>query len=180
MKIPAWRVWVEDKAKLNQSFKSYFKKGLLIKVKISSNLLSSHLNKAYHNLDLATFIFEKQDKISTRDQGETYNDSVIVFAYYSMYHAALSLLYSRGIRSKSHSATICYLCKECRELDEDDIEKIASLLDKKNIEEIGEGQQRRERASYSSSIDFNKKLAELTLEDARDFVNKIRGILKKT
>lgn len=84
----------------------------------------------------------------------------------------------KGIKSKTHASTICYLCKECKELTEEDIEKLSNILEKKNIEEIGEGQERREKASYDASTNFNQQLAELTLEDARDFVNKINSLIE--
>tara|TARA_Y100000310_G_scaffold55512_1_gene50880 strand:- start:425 stop:1237 length:813 start_codon:yes stop_codon:yes gene_type:complete len=43
--------------------------------------------------------------------------------------------------------------------------------------EIGRAKERRQRASYSGSISFEKHLAEITLGDARKFVNKIANIL---
>ena len=177
MKEEKWKLWLRNKNILEKDFKIYMKKKLIIKTAISSILASSHLEKAFHNLDLSSFIFENQANINKRTGSENYNDSVMVFAYYAMYHAALAMLFTQGYKSKSHTATICFLCKECEELDEKDIEKISMAIERKNIEEIGEGQQRREKASYQSSISFNAELAKMTLDDARDFVTKIYSIL---
>ncbi len=172
-----WEIWLSDKNQLNIDFESCLKKKILRKIEPANKLSMAHLDKAFHNLDLASFIFSSQDKINKRITEETYNDAVIIFSYYSMYHAALAILYNLGFKSKAHLATICFLCKKCTGLDKAHITGISKALELKNIREIGEGQSRRETASYNSSVSFDAKLAEMTLSDARDFVNKVKSIL---
>ncbi len=144
---------------------------MLIRIIPNKNLARAHLEKAFHNLELATFIYEKPSLIGDGN----YNDGAIIFSYYAMYQAALGLLSFAGYKSETHASTICVLCSF---LDEKYIEMFSVMLEKKNIEEIGTGQERREKASYSSSIDFEKKLAFMSLEDGRDFVNKIESVME--
>lgn len=112
---------------------------------------------------------------------ETYFDWVVIISYYAMYHSAIALLYKLGYKTNTHLATICVLCKEClgKTLERRDIERLSRVfeLSEEEIKEIGRAKERREKASYSGSISFEKYLAEITIEDARKFVNKIADIL---
>ena len=65
-------------------------------------------------------------------------------------------------------------------LEKYDIENLSRIfeLTEEEIKEIGRAKERREKASYSGSISFEKYLAEMTLDDARDFVNKIADVLE--
>ena len=51
-------------------------------------------------------------------------------------------------------------------------------LSEEEIKEISRAKERREKASYSGSISFEKHLAEMTMKDAKAFINKIAGILE--
>lgn len=166
-----WQKWIKSKKELEKSLRFYLRKEILIKISPNKNLAKAHLEKAFHNLELATFILEKPSSIGDGN----YNDGAIIFSYYAMYQAALGLLSFAGYKSETHSATICILCSF---LDEKYVKMFSVMLDKKNIEEIGIGQERREKASYSPSVDFEKKLALMSLEDARDFVNKIQSVME--
>jgi len=178
-----WQIWLEDKKKLNRDFKSYKRKKLIRKIDSASRLSRTHLNKAFHNLDFANFTVNNQEKINKRIEDETYFDWVIVISYYAMYHSAMALLYKIGYKASTHLTTICVLCKEClgKTLDKDDIEKISHVLElsEEEIKEIGRAKERREKASYSGSVSFEKNLAENTLDDARKFINKIADILEE-
>lgn len=166
-----WKKWVRNKKDLKRSLKFYLRKKILIKINPNKNLAKAHLEKAFHNLELATFIFEKPSLIGDGN----YTDGTIIFSYYAMYQAAFGLLSFAGYKSETHSSTVCVLCSF---LDERYVEMFSVMLEKKNIEEIGTGQERREKASYSPSIDFEKKLGLMSLEDARDFVNKIESVME--
>ena len=176
-----WRVWISDRKQVEYDFRKYIKKGLLRKIRPESRLARSHINKAFHNLDFASFTFLNQQNINKRIADETYFDWVVIISYYAMYHSALAILYELGYKSSSHLATICVLCKKClgKTLENDDIERISRILglSEKEINEIGTAKERREKASYSGSISFERYLAEMTLDDARKFVNKAADTL---
>lgn len=178
-----WQTWLESKETLNKDFKSYKMKKLIRKIDCATLLSKTHLNKAFHNLDFANFTLNNQDEINKRLEDETYFDWVIVISYYAMYHSAMALLYKLGYKASTHLATICVLCKEClgKTLDKKDIEKISNVLElsEEEIKEIGRAKERREKASYSGSVSFEKNLAEMTLGDARKFINKIADILEE-
>ena len=178
-----WSVWLENTKRLNRDFKKYVRKHIIRKIEPSPNLSKIHLDKAFHNLDFANFTVQNQENINKRVWDETYYDWVIVIAYYAMYHAAMALLYKMGYKAGTHLATICVLCKEClgKTLEKKDIENISAILElsEEEIKEIGRAKERREKASYSGSVSFEKQLAEMTLDDARNFINKVADILEK-
>lgn len=178
-----WQIWLEDQKILNRDFKKYVRHHAVRKIEPSSTLSKIHLDKSFHNIDFANFTLQNQKNINKRTEEETYNDWVVVISYYAMYHAAMALLYKIGYKASTHLATICVLCKEClgKTLDKKDIENISAILElsEEEIKEIGRAKERRERASYSGSVSFEKHLAEITLDDARKFINKIADILEK-
>lgn len=178
-----WQIWLENKRVLNKDFKSHKKKRLIRKIDSAPRLSKIHLNKAFHNLDFANFTLGNQDKINKRVKDENYHDWVIVISYYAMYHSAIALIYKIGYKASTHLTTICVLCKEClgKTLEKKDIERISNILElnEEEIKEIGRAKERRERASYSGSVSFEKHLAEMTLDDARKFINKIADILEE-
>ncbi|MBI3031842.1 HEPN domain-containing protein [Candidatus Woesearchaeota archaeon] len=178
-----WQVWLKNEKILNRDFKKYKKKLLIRKIEPSSSLSKVHIEKAYHNLDFANFTTKNQHTINKRLETETYYDWVIVISYYAMYHSAMALLYKIGYKATTHLATICVLCKEClgKTLENKDIENISKILElrEEEIKEIGKAKERRERASYSGSVSFEKHLAEMTLDDAQKFINKIADILEE-
>lgn len=180
-KLARWQIWLENQKVMNLDFNRYKNKKLIRKIEPSLRLSKIHLDKAFHNLDFANFTIESQNKINRRIENETYHDWVIVISYYAMYHAAMALLYKIGYKASNHLATICILCKECmgKTLEKGDIENISKILElsEEEIKEIGKAKERRERASYSGSVSFEKHMAEMTLDDARKFMNKIADIL---
>lgn len=182
MKQRKWQVWLINDKKLKKDFKKYSKKKIIRKITPNLRLMKTHIDKAFHNLDFANFTLNNQKEINKRLEEETYFDWVIIISYYAMYHSALALLYQKGYKSSAHLATICILCKEClgKTLEKQDIEKLTKILElnEEEVKEIGKAKERREKASYSGSISFEKNLAEMTIEDARKFVNKIADILE--
>lgn len=178
-----WQVWLENSNVLDQDFKNYIRQYIVRKIGPSISLSKIHMKKSYHNLDFANFTVKNSVNINKRVDDETYYDWVIVIAYYAMYHAAMALLYQMGYKAGTHLATICVLCKEClgKTLERKDIENISVILElnEEEIKEIGRAKERREKASYSGSMSFEKHLAEITLDDARKFINKVADILEK-
>lgn len=181
MKQKRWQLWIDGRKYREEDFRKYIKKELIRKIAPTSRLSRIHLDKAFHNLDFANFTLRSQHKINKRLSAETYFDWVIIISYYSMYHSALALLYRIGYKTSTHLATICVLCKEClgKTLKRDEIENLSRAFELRgeDIKEIGRAKQRREKASYSGSISFEKHLAEMTIEDARKFVRRVASIL---
>ncbi len=179
-KKPRWQLWLESQRTLNEDFKRYKRQSLIRKIEPSLNLSKVHMSKAFHNVDFANFTAQNQENINKRIENETYYDWVIIISYYAMYHAAMALLYKMGYKASTHLATICVLCKECvgKTLEKKDIENISRILElgTEEIKEIGRAKERRESASYSGSVSFEKQLAEMTLDDARKFINKIADV----
>ena len=177
-----WQSWITDKKELGEDFRQFKRRGIIRKIDPPERLVKLYINKAFHNLDFANFTLTNQKEINKRIEDETYFDWVIIISYYAMYHSALALLYRLGYKAGTHLATICILCKEClgKTLEKRDIEKISTILELSNeeIKEIGRAKERREKASYSGSISFEKHLAEMTLDDARRFINKAADILE--
>jgi len=170
------------KKRLERDFKIYIKKRIIRKIDKNPRLVKAHLEKSFHNLDFANYTLKNQNKINKRLNNETYYDWVVIISYYAMYHSATALLYKLGYKSSTHLATICILCKEClgKTLKKHDIERLSRILDisDEEIKEIGRAKERRERASYSGSISFEKHLADITLKNARKFINKIADIIE--
>lgn len=177
-----WQSWLTNRKGLNRDFKRYLNAGLIRKITPSQRLMRIHIDKSFHNIDFANFTLINQDRINRRLEEENYFDWVIIISYYAMYHSALALLYQCGYKTSTHLATICALCKEClgRTLRKKDIENLAGILELsgEEIREIGRAKERREKASYSGSISFERHLAQMTIDDARKFVNKIADILE--
>ena len=81
-----WEIWLEDEKKREIDFQNYLK---LKKIKVEKereDLVQGHLEKADHNLKFVKSTLELKE----------FNDWAIVSAYYSIYHASLSLCALKG------------------------------------------------------------------------------------
>ena len=90
-----------------------------------------------------------------------------VQAYYAMFHLARALLYSEGYREKSHRALLLAV----REL----FVKRGEL-EEKFIRSFEDAMDLREEADYG--LEFSKSGAERVIEDAEDFLSRVKQILK--
>ena len=180
MKRPDWKLWLKDKKECRSWLDSYIKKKILKKVSDESKL---HIKRTDHNLTFANWIIEKhKDEIPEVFGEDTFYDWVISIHYYAIYHAALALMSKEGFTSKNHSATLCFLIYHHHHLQnalaKEDVELIASSLEKEDIETLGTSKELREKASYNIHESFEKKLAEDIKEQAVNFANKIKLLLK--
>lgn len=142
----------------------------------NKNLSSAHLKKADHNLIVMNDLSELK-----------HEDWVVITAYYAMYQASLSLLLKIGLTSKEHAATVAALEyffgeKIGKELLEefnslkDEKDKLESLtIQEKYIDSLWKIKLAREYVQYGVDIDY--KESESIMNNARDFVNKIRLVL---
>ena len=90
-----------------------------------------------------------------------------VQAYYSMFHAARALIYSRGFREKSHRALLTAL----RELF-----VRSGELDREYHDDLRNAMDLREEADYS--IAFSEEGAKEVVEKAKKFLDKTETILQ--
>ena len=92
---------------------------------------------------------------------------VILSAYTSMFHAARALLYRDGIQEKSHFAVYIYIN-----------EKYSGKIPKNLIEAFKSYQLERHEVLYGFNGKIEREDAESAIEDAEEFLIKIKEILK--
>ena len=165
-----WEIWIEDKKKQEEDFKSYLSAKKIKKETETKELVEGHLEKADHNLKFVK---------STLDLKE-FNDWAIVSAYYAIYHASLALCALKGYSTKDHSATLLILIKELYQqgLGEEEIKLIGSTtLEKEEVLYYVEARTKRFKASYSTQKAFDRKEVEQLRLKAIAFVNKAKEII---
>ncbi|MCG2718400.1 MAG: HEPN domain-containing protein [Nanoarchaeota archaeon] len=173
--------WLEQPSTAEKELKSFVQKKIIIEID-GKKWIKRHLEKSDHNLDFATLINGlHQNIIKEKFPKRTFYDWVAISYYYAVYHAALALLANLDYKSKSHLATLCgiivHYYHKTKLLEKEHIE-ILGKISKANVEQFRETQSLRERASYGTSTNFEKSLANLAKEDSINFVNKIKEILE--
>lgn len=131
--------------------------------------IAGHLLKAEHNIRFL------QD-ISNMD----YSDWVIVGCYYACYHTALAMIQKKGFNSKNHDATLCLLIKYYYKdkLSDADLMALNNMfLDNQEILFYVQTKDEREKASYSTRINFDKKIVNELKIKTLLFVNKCKEVL---
>lgn len=179
MKRPDWKLWLKDEKECKFWLDNYIRKKILKKSSDESKL---HIKRTDHNLTFANWIIEKhKDEIPKVFGEEIFYDWAINIYYYAIYHAALALMSKEGLTSKNHSATLAFLIyhhyHSQKALEKEDVELIASSLDREDIETVGVSKELREKACYNIHELFERRLAEQMREQAVDFANKIKMLL---
>lgn len=178
MKKPDWKIWLRDKEECKLWLNKYIQKRVLRR---SLNESMLHLRKTDHNLNFANWAFEKHKEKFEIFKEETFYDWIISIYYYAIYHSALALVSKEGYKSKSHSATLCFLIYHHyhleKALNKEDVELVASSLSKEDIETVGTSKELRERACYDVHELFEQRLANQIRENAIDFANKIKLLI---
>lgn len=159
-------ILLDDPGLLDRKIKEFTDNKILKKEEQSENEVKGHIQKAEHNLRFV-------------NDSSKYPDWSITGCYYACYHAALSLIKTKGFSSKNHLATLLILIKEFYDkgLDKDDINTISTLLDYQDILFYVESKNKREDATYSTNLLFDKKEIEQLRIKAVLFVNKIKDML---
>lgn len=109
---------------------------------------------------------EDLDEARNRFKNEKYKYATIT-GYYSMFHSARALLYSRQYREKSHYYLVVALNNFFVDKD---------LLDETLVKEFHDAMVLREDADYHGK--FSKDGAEAVLKAAEEFLNKAKSLLK--
>ena len=142
---------------MDYHFKKCLEKKKLVKVGIDKGLIQKELSAAESDLKDSQDVLEVgKAKLAT------------ISAYYSMFHAARALLYSKGYRERSHfclRAALKNLFVDTNMLE-------ASFLDDYDI-----AKELRENADYKS--DFSKEGADQLINKARQFLNKAKKLLEQ-
>jgi uncharacterized protein (UPF0332 family) len=166
MRLEYLRRYFEDRAYLDRQIAFYKKKRLISFSEAGPDTLG-HMQKAKHNLQFLEVI--KED----------FNDWALVVCYYSSYHAALSLLLTKNLHTKSHDATLCLLIKHFykKGLSKEDIE-LLTLFDADDLLFYADSKIRRIEASYSTKIMFDLAEVEIFKKKTVSFVNKVRTMIE--
>ena len=161
-----WEQWVKNPDGLKKDFARFLQKRV-IREGATATEAKGHLRKAKRNLLFSRRII---------DEFQDFYEWTLVSYYYAVYHAALALAAKQGYKTKSHQATISILIKYYfpTQLNMKDLQ----ILEREDIQEFVELKNRREDASYSISIAYEKQLAEDLAEKAIDFVNKAEMIVE--
>ena len=141
---------------MDYNFKRCLEKKNLIKVDIDKNLIKKELQAAESDLKDSQDVL-KSGKVKW----------ATISAYYSMFHAARALLYSKGYREKSHFCLRAAL----KNLFVDSNQLESSFLD-----DYDTAKDLRENADYKS--DFSQVGAQRLIEKAGKFLNKAKELLK--
>jgi len=156
---------------VDEKIKDFISKETLKKQAVDLAEIKGHILKAEHNLKFVS------ENIKLK-----FYDWAITGCYYACYHAASALILKRGYSSKNHLATLCVLIKEYykKELSEEDIKLFSNFLGYQDILFYVESKNKREDATYSTKIIFEKKELEKLRINASLFVNKLSNILKES
>ena len=128
----------------------------LLKIKPDRKLVTKEMKGAEYDLRRAQESLDKKDtKWAT------------VQAYYSMFHAARALLYSKGYREKSHTALRIAL-KELFEA--------PAQLDSESIRSFEYAMDMREEADYR--LEFSESSAIELLDEAKGFLEMAKQVLR--
>lgn len=156
---------------LKRKIDIFMKKKVVRFQEIDKNEIKGHIQKAEHNL---RFVL---DNIKL-----DYLDWAITGCYYSVYHSALALILKKGYVSKNHDATLCILVFEYynKGLEDSDLELINdSFLNYQDFLFYVRYKDKREEASYSTKILYNKEFVMMLRKKTINFIDKVKNILDK-
>lgn len=134
-------------------FKRFVEERKLIRISVDRKLILKEIEGAISDLE------EAKDSLSRKKF-----KWAIIQGYYSMFHAARALVYSKGFREKSHYALLVAL----REL-------FKNQLESELIENFEEAMSLREEADYG--LVFSEEGATSIVNNAGKFLNKVKEIL---
>ena len=135
--------------------KECLEKGFLRKIDVDKRLIKKELAEAEYDLEKAEKTFGEKDF-----------KWCIVKSYYSMFHSARAILFKLGYREKRHFAVSVVL---------EDLNK-KGRLESKFINDFNAAISSREEADYHYT--YSKEIAEHNLIIAKEFLEKIKRLLK--
>lgn len=142
--------------KMNLEFQKALDKRRILHFGKGKMLIKKELKEALNDLN------EAEDRLNNKRY-----KYVIITSYYSMFHSARALIYSKGYREKSHY----YLLVALQALF---VNK--GLLEEELAKDFHTAMVLREGADYHG--EFSKEGAESSIESAAKFLQKVKAILK--
>lgn len=140
---------------LEHKFRRCLDERKLLKEKLDRNLMTKELEEAEYDLDKA--------RVSTKEGDYKW---ATIKAYYSMFHSARALLFSKGYREKSHACLFVALGHLFVSTGE---------LEKRYLNEFEKCMSLREDADYGYV--YNSHNANESIQSAADFLAEIGRIL---
>ncbi len=152
------------------------------------NLVSRYLERAEKNLELMSIISElsknkEAQKALKLSENYSNDEWIVITSYYAMYSSALALLAKIGYKSDTHTATIFgldkfFLKKELIEPMYLAMFKHAKdQISEHDVDNLSRGKENREKAQYKVTEATTRAIAEASMKNAYEFVNKIRSII---
>ena len=136
------------------NIKECFEKRLLIKIAPDKLKSESSMRIAEQKISRAHELFS-----------EDFFNEALLAAYTSMFHAARSLLYLRGIQEKSHHAVYVY-----------PKEKFSKDISPKSLGSFFHYQNERHKVLYGFEEEITKSEVASALEDAEEFLKEVKHI----
>ncbi len=120
----------------------------------------------------ATYLEESDKKLRIADSllQDGYFDDDARNAYYSMYHASKALLALKEVEPKTHHGVISEVQRLYVRTGELEQEYAASLARDLQI---------RIRTDYEAVVDITKEMAKDSVNDAKEFLKKVKTIIKE-
>jgi uncharacterized protein (UPF0332 family) len=151
-------------------------------------LAPKYLERATKNLELMNIISELSNNKEAQNALGLSNDYsndewIIITSYYAMYTSALALLAKIGYKSNVHTSTIWAIEKFFIERKILEPEYLSLLnhakeqVSKNDVESLSKGKDNRETAQYNVTKGITHSIAEASMKNAYDFVNKARSIV---
>ncbi len=140
--------------RLSLQFRRLLEERKVQRIQPKNDIVLKEIASAEYDLEKSKNSFEEEDYKWT-----------IVQAYYSMFHAARALIYSKGYREKSHRACLTALK-----------EFFLDALSERRINDFGEAMDLRESADYGSA--YADEDAKNLIGKAEDFLENAKRILK--
>jgi len=152
------------------------------------SLVLNYLEKADKNLELVSIISElsknkEVQKALKLPENYSNDEWIVITSYYAMYSSALALLAKIGYKSDTHTATIFALDKFFLKKELIEPVYLAMFRHAKNqisehdVDNLSRGKENREKAQYKVTEATTHAIAEASMKNAYEFVNKIRSII---
>ncbi|MBP2144083.1 uncharacterized protein (UPF0332 family) [Methanococcus voltae] len=166
--------YFENEKELNYRLRKYKREKVIGKFSNAKMLVNAHVEKTNHNLEFVNHLME--------DESSEFNDWKITGLYYAVYHASLALVCLKGYISKNHTATLLFLIKYYSDkLNSDDIHFIDELaLNKEDLLFYADLKSERQKASYSTTLNFSNKTVEELRFKSIEYINKVEEIIENS
>lgn len=142
--------------KMSAQFRECLKTRKIVKIEVDKEMIKKEIEQAEYDLEKATNSLKAGDfKWAT------------IQVYYSMFHSARALIFSKAYREKSHRCLLIAL---------EELFVRQNLLERETLETFREAMDLREEADYGAT--YSEEGATATMKNARKFLEKTKQILK--